>query len=706
MAIKRVFQKEPVLSIAACLALVSSCFVLPDAEYLGYIDFRTLAILFSLMTVMAGLRGQGVFDRLGRALLSHTRTTLQLTAVLVGLCFFSSMVITNDVSLLTFVPFTFVVVNSLDAAVRDKLLLPIVCMQTIAANLGSMLTPLGNPQNLYLYGKSGMDMGSFVLLMLPYSILSLALLALWAVGLCRRGAKISMAHSAAAASPNKALLSLYSILFVLCLLVVLRVLPYGIAFAAVLACVLLADRNTLCRVDYSLILTFVMLFIGYGITTAAVGIILTCSRILDGITDPLLAFVYDRVNTKFGKLRILLVAGYLIEALALYGMFTGFSSKGLGLPVFALLYIVYIIGYTITNMTAQTIPAIMTNDPRQRPTIGVWTTAFNYLVPMAMSMIFNVVLLPKCGGTYNQAFLSAACNMTLLAAGIGTALVCLGVSAYDKPETFVGTKKSEPLKMSDIIEVLKHNRPLQCYIASNASDKLAQQVASQAIINTLFNGILIGNMGLATILTVISMVPSIFFAAFGAKYVGKHGSKNGIVTWTYVSMTITAVLVLFFIFGDPTQIGVMGSPSMILYVVLTLLQNGSNMCITTSNTSYMADAIDFELDRSGRYIPAVVSGTYSLVDKLITSFAAVIATGAVALLGYTTTMPQPTDPCTSAIFWMTLSLKFGLPLIGWVITLVAMRECPLTKEEMVNVQKRIAEKKAAAQSEFYKKQLQ
>ena len=74
-------------------------------------------------------------------------------------------------------------------------------------------------------------------------------------------------------------------------------------------------------------------------------------------------------------------------------------------------------------------------------------------------------------------------------------------------------------------------------------------------------------------------------------------------------------------------------------------------------------------------------------------FAAVIATGAVALLGYTTTMPQPTDPCTSAIFWMTLSLKFGLPLIGWVITLVAMRECPLTKEEMVNVQKRIAEKK-------------
>ena len=440
--------------------------------------------------------------------------------------------------------------------------------------------------------------------------------------------------------------------------------------------------------------------IGYGITTAAVGVILMLTRILDGVTDPLLAFVYDRVNTRFGKLRVLLIAGYLIEAVGLGCMFTFASGKGFGIVMFSLTYVIYVIGYTITNMTAQTIPAIMTNDPRQRPTIGVWTTAFNYLVPMVMSMVLNVVLLPKFGGEYNQQFLSAACSLTLVIAAIGTILVCLGVTSYDKPETFEGTKKHEPLKMADVVEVLRYNKPLQCYIASNASDKLAQQVASQAIINTLFLGIMIGNMGLGTILTVISMIPSIFFAAFGAKYVGKHGSKSGIVTWTYVSMTITAVLVVFFIFTDPRQIGVMGSPNMIIYVVLTLLQNGSNMCITTSNTAYMADTIDYELDRSGRYIPAVVSGTYSLIDKLITSVASVIATGAVALLGYTATMPQPTDPSTPAIFWMTLAIKYGLPLIGWVITLIAMRSCPLGREEMVQVQKRIAEKKAAAKAEM------
>lgn len=440
--------------------------------------------------------------------------------------------------------------------------------------------------------------------------------------------------------------------------------------------------------------------IGYGISTAIVGVILAGTRILDGVTDPLLAFVYDRVNTRWGKLRVLMIGGFVIEAVGLLCMFNFLSSKGFGVLTFTAMYIVYVIGYTITNMTAQTLPAIMSNDPRQRPTIGVWTTAMNYLVPMIMSMVLNVVLLPMFGGEYNQGFLSAACWVCLGMGAVGTLLVCIGISEFDKPEYFEGTtKKKEPLKPKDMLDVLAHNRPLQCYIASNASDKIAQQVSTQAIIQTLLNGILIGNMGLGTILTVISMLPSIAFAAVGAKYVGKNGSKKGIVTWTCVSMAVAVITFAFFMVIDPKRIGQMGSIEMIAYVLLTLAQNGSNMCITTANTSFMADTIDWELDRSSKYIPAVVTGTYSLIDKLITSLSAVIATGAVALIGYTATMPQPTDPATSGVFWVTMAVKFGLPLIGWVITLVAMRYCPLTREEMVNVQKRIAEKKAALQAE-------
>jgi len=137
--------------------------------------------------------------------------------------------------------------------------------------------------------------------------------------------------------------------------------------------------------------------IGYGIATAMVGVILTCTRILDGVTDPMLAFVYDRVETRFGKLRVLLVGGFLIEAIALWAMFDLCSGKGLGMVGFIALYVVYVIGYTITNMTAQTLAPIMSNDPKQRPTISVWSTAFNYMVPMILMVVLNMVVLPACG---------------------------------------------------------------------------------------------------------------------------------------------------------------------------------------------------------------------------------------------------------------------------------------------------------------------
>ena len=433
--------------------------------------------------------------------------------------------------------------------------------------------------------------------------------------------------------------------------------------------------------------------VGYGITTAMVGVILTCTRIFDGITDPLVAFLYDKVNTRFGKLRVLLISGFAIEAAALLLMFDLMSSKGFGWGVFTFLYVIYVIGYTITNMTAQTFPAIMSNDPKQRPTIGVWHTALNYLVPMVLTIVLNMVLLPRYGGEYNQTFLSAAVRFVIVVGTIGVILVSIGISQFDKPEYFSGIGKQEPLKIKDIISTLKGNKPLQCYIAANASDKIAQQTASQAVINTMLLGIIIGNMGLGTMLSVIGMAPSLVFAAFGAKYPGKFGSKKAIVTWTKICMVIAAVMFVFFVVINPASIAQMG-PTMILYVILQLALNGAKMCVTTGSNAFMADTIDYELDRSGKYIPAVVTGTYSLIDKLVSSFSALIAAGAVALIGYTTTMPQPGETCTPAIFWMTMAVYFGLPMLGWIVTLIAMRSCPLTKEEMVQVQKRIADKKA------------
>ncbi len=258
-------KKEAVLSIAVVLALVSCTVVRPDREYLGYIDFRTLGILFSLMAVMAGLQKIGVFSRIAHGLLQRVKSVRMLVLILVMLCFFFSMVITNDVALITFVPLTFIVLRMTGEELTKKLAVPVVVMQTIAANLGSMLTPIGNPQNLYLYGKSGMGLGEFVLLMLPYTVIALVFLVLWC--LRQENEKIEglevRAVEATLAGHSKEL-AVYLILFALCILTVARVLPYGVTLAIVIVVVFLLDRKVLAKVDYGLLMTFVGFFVFIG----------------------------------------------------------------------------------------------------------------------------------------------------------------------------------------------------------------------------------------------------------------------------------------------------------------------------------------------------------------------------------------------------------------------------------------------------------
>lgn len=256
-------KREAVLCIAVLLALVSMFFVPPDAEYAGYIDLRTLGILFCLMTVVAGLKGLGVFSALAQLLLKRVRTVRGLITALVLMCFFFSMVITNDVALITFVPFTFELLRLAGEQAEREWLVSAVAMQTAAANLGSMLTPLGNPQNLYLYGRAGMTAGELVALMLPYSALSLAMIMLW-IALRRGGGSISVRFEEKREIAGKKRLVMYIALFAVCLLAVLRVIRWQAAAAAVLVCVLAADRKTLHGVDWGLLATFVGFFVFVG----------------------------------------------------------------------------------------------------------------------------------------------------------------------------------------------------------------------------------------------------------------------------------------------------------------------------------------------------------------------------------------------------------------------------------------------------------
>lgn len=252
-------KKEPVLCVSALLAVGSMFLVPPSAAYLSYIDVRVLCLLFCLMAVVAGVQECGMFAVLAQTLLSGRKPFRIISVLLVMLPFFSSMLVTNDVALITFVPFAILV---LELAGRRDAMIRVIVLQTVAANLGSMATPVGNPQNLFLYAHYQLTAGDFFGLLLPltgFSFMLLLIAAAWG-----GGTPIQIAFPEKAKMHETKKLAVYVVLFVLCLLSVFRVLHYGVLTVIVAAALAVLSPKLLKQVDYGLLLTFVFFFVFSG----------------------------------------------------------------------------------------------------------------------------------------------------------------------------------------------------------------------------------------------------------------------------------------------------------------------------------------------------------------------------------------------------------------------------------------------------------
>lgn len=261
--LKNLIKNETVFCVSFLLAILSAFFVHPDAAYLTYPDYRTLVLLFCLMIIVAGLQSLGIFSMLSQFLLKKVHGIRGLSLIMVLLCFFSSMVITNDVTLITFVPFT-ILIFRMGGQVRR--VLKLIVLETIAANLGSMATPIGNPQNLYLYSVSDLTTAEFAWATLPYAGLSLLLLTAVIIA-AKDEPLLEIVVTEPVESPKAGLLRSaipFFALLILCLLVVFRLLPYQPVLICVMAAVLLLKRKLYLSVDYFLLLTFLCFFVFIG----------------------------------------------------------------------------------------------------------------------------------------------------------------------------------------------------------------------------------------------------------------------------------------------------------------------------------------------------------------------------------------------------------------------------------------------------------
>ena len=264
---KLFLKNETVLCVSFLLAVLSAFVIKPDMLYLTYPDYRTIALLFCLMIIVAGFQSLGIFRMLGHFLITRAGSIRGLSVVMILLCFFSSMVITNDVTLITFVPFTILVLRM---SGRVERILKLVVLETIAANLGSMATPIGNPQNLYLYSISDLTAGEFMQAVLPYAGLSLILLVIVVfVGKDEPLLDVSVKDEQEKRAEKKAGRVLGQampllILLILCLLVVFRILPYQPVLICVILVILVIKRKLYLSVDYFLLLTFLCFFVFIG----------------------------------------------------------------------------------------------------------------------------------------------------------------------------------------------------------------------------------------------------------------------------------------------------------------------------------------------------------------------------------------------------------------------------------------------------------
>lgn len=434
----------------------------------------------------------------------------------------------------------------------------------------------------------------------------------------------------------------------------------------------------------------------YGVATVLAGTIITGSRVFDAITDPIIGLLSDRLNSRFGRARPLSLLGYLITSLSILAMFK-FSLGGgeNGLIPFILIYAMYVVGYTIFAVGANLIGPILTNDPKQRPSFSRWQTVYATVLSSTISIVLAATLMPKHNYQMGPALFADLSVMVVVAAGVLVliSVITVTIAGSDVPESYVGAKK-EPVSFKDMLDILAHNRPFQMYIVAAASDKLALQTASQSAISVMVFGIVIGNYSFNAQLTFVNMFVTLALLLFAvSRMAGNSGMKKALRLWTSVSIVTYAAMWVFMLSVDTLQITV--NPVLkYTFIVLFCAMSAAKMACTCVTDPVRYDVIDYELSRSGRYMPAVVNTAYSFIDKLISSLGATIVATAVAMIGYTSSMPQATDTLTDGVFHVAMFLWLGMPILGWVCTLIALHFYKLDKETMVEVQKKNAEIRA------------
>ncbi|RDW21896.1 glucuronide permease [Oceanobacillus arenosus] len=447
---------------------------------------------------------------------------------------------------------------------------------------------------------------------------------------------------------------------------------------------------------------FILAFVAYyatgiaGLAVVVVSTIITASRIFDGITDPIVGFIVDKLETRFGKFRPLMIIGNVILAtsvLIIYNV-THLLPESMQLIFFVLIYAIYIIGYTFQTTITKAAQTVLTNDPKQRPLYAVFDGVYNTLLFTGGQIFVASYLMVKYGG-FTMGLFTELNTIAIIASAVFTILAAIAISQKDRKEFYGLAEDTTNTRFRDYWTILKGNRPLQLLSIATTMDKLGFSLLRYSVVMVMLFGILLGDYGLSGTISAITVIPILLITFVAVAISRKSGMRKAYIISTWIAfLSLVGLVALFLLVNDPTSMSLSNiGISMILFIILYTLALGFGGVPSTLVNPMIADVSDYETSKSGRYIPGMLGTLFSFIDKLVTSLAPAIVGIAVAMIGFSNEFPTVDDALTTPLFAMTIILAFGIPAILLVVSLTMMKFYKLDDKKMEEIQATIAEMK-------------
>lgn len=445
-------------------------------------------------------------------------------------------------------------------------------------------------------------------------------------------------------------------------------------------------------------------YIGYyatgfvGIATVLISNILTSMRIFDGITDPLVGYLIDKTNGKYGKFRPFLVIGYTIMTITMLLLYkvTHTLPENMRLPFFIIVYAIFILGYTCQTAVTKAAQACITNDPKQRPLFAAFDGTYTLvLLSCFLPVYVNSYLLPKYGNKFTLPLFNEFVLTFIILSGILTVFAFIGVYQKDRNEFFGLGEKNAKIGFRDYLDIIKSNRAIQMLIVAASTDKIALTTAGSAAVGIMIYGIIMGDNTLQGKLALITIVPAFLLLQYFAQYSRKLGIRKGMIVTAWGAIITYVLLFLLLRFGNPSNIranNIFGFETL-AFIILWCIGRGFVGASGGLTINAIADCADYETYRTGRYIPGMMGTLFSFIDKLISSLSTTVIGIVVAFIGYTKSFPQIGDPNTPKLFYAATFLFLGLPILGWIASVIALQFYPLTAEKMEEIQAHISKLK-------------